>query len=138
MKVKIEGLKELDKQLGRLAVSTGKGAVRRALKKGGEPLARKARRLVPTRNYDLQESIDVSSSAKPAARKQSAVEMYVGPGRHPQAITQEFGTWFHAPQAYMRPAWDQTQKQVLDEVSFSLFEEINKSVSRAAKRGTLK
>ena len=132
---KIEGLKALDEQLGRLAQSTGRGAVRRSLTKGGEPLARRMRQLAPNRLGDLTESIDVSSRAHGAKRgPRSEVTVYVGPGRHPQAITQEFGTYFHPPQPFARPAWDEKQMAVLDEVSFSLFEEILKSVDRAAAR----
>ena len=133
-KFRIEGLRELEKTLMDLPRATRKNAMRRVLKNTAEPLASEARRLVPRRTYDLLESINVGGRARPAQRKKSEVEVYVGPGRHPQAITQEFGTWFHAAQPYMRPAWDKTQTKMLRELEFSLFEEVEKATARAQRK----
>src|SRR3546814_8806998 len=69
-----------------------------------------ARAIAPVDEVNLRESIDVSTRlARSQAGDKGAlapVEMYVGPGQHPQAITQEFGTFKEAAQPFMRPAWD--------------------------------
>src|SRR3546814_3751776 len=60
---------------------------------------------------NLRESIDVSTRlARSQAGDKGAlapVEMYVGPGQHPQAITQEFGTFKEAAQ---HPCRDQHRR----------------------------
>lgn len=130
-KVRIEGLRELEQQLQSIKVGTGRAALRRALDKAAEPLARAARQKAPRREGDLSESIDVSGVALPKDRKQSEIERFVGPARNkPYGIMQEFGTWFHAAQPFMRPAWDASKDKVLDELKFSLFEEVTKTVKR--------
>src|SRR3546814_13925652 len=73
-------------------------------------IAKMARAIAPVDEGNLRESIDVSTRlARSQAGDKGAlapVEMYVGPGQHPQAITQEFGTIKEAAQPFMRPAWD--------------------------------
>lgn len=130
---KISGLKELERGLSELKTATAKNVARRTLKEAGEPLARRMRALAPRDEGDLIESIDVSQRAveKPNI---APMEMYVGPGRHPQAITQEFGTWFHAAHPYARPAWDQTKMAVLDIIITLLGIEIEKAAARARRK----
>lgn len=130
---KITGLKELEKGLAELKTATARNVARRTLKEAGEPLAQRMRALAPKDELNLVEGIDVSDRAveKPNT---SPIEMYVGPGRHPQAITQEFGTWFHAAQPYARPAWDQMQMVVLDIIITLLGIEIEKAAARAARK----
>src|SRR3546814_9688575 len=88
----------------------GRRAGLNALRHGGEPIAKMARAIAPVDEGNLRESIDVSTRlARSQAGDKGAlapVEMYVGPGQHPQAITQEFGTFKEAAQPFMRPAWD--------------------------------
>src|SRR3546814_6698189 len=80
------------------------------LRHGGEPTAKMARAIAPVDEGNLRESIDVSTRlARSQAGDKGAlapVEMYVGPGQHPKAITQEYGTFKEAAQPIMRPAWD--------------------------------
>lgn len=137
-KFKLDGLKELERALGELPKATGKAVLRRVLKQAGEPIARAARARAPRDHGDLVESIDVSTklSRRQRARhvKKSTVEMFVGPGPHPQAITQEFGTWFHAPQPFMRPAWDEQKMTALDITGTMLGVEIDKAAKRAARK----
>src|SRR3546814_12841460 len=68
-----------------------------------------ARAIAPVDEGNLRESIDVSTLlARSQAGDKGAlapVDMYVGPGQHPQAITQEFGPFTEAAQPFMRPAW---------------------------------
>ena len=142
-KFRVEGLKELDKALGELSKSAGKGALRRALKTSAEPLARKMRQGAPRDDYDLIESIDVSTKLSPRqaiqhrkmfASDKASVEMFVGAGPLPQAHLQEFGTWFHPPQPWARPAWDQDQKAILDRLKVELWSEVSKAVGRAQRK----
>ncbi len=58
-KIRIDGLKELDRALGQLPKATAKATLRRVLKESAEPMARAARSKAPTEEYYLHESIDV-------------------------------------------------------------------------------
>jgi GAF domain-containing protein len=64
----------------------------------------------------------------------AAVEMFVGAGPLSSAHTQEFGTVHHAPQPFMRPAWDQDHKALLQRLGQLMAAEIDKAVTRAARR----
>lgn len=139
--VRIEGLKELDKALGELPKATGKNVLRRILRKRAEPIAMDAASKAPVDNADLGNSISFGSRLSRRQRalhrkmmSSSAVEMFVGAGTNPQAITQEFGTWFHDPQPFMRPAWDAHKGQLLDHFAEDLWNEISKSAERLARK----
>ena len=58
----------------------------------------------------------------------------VGPGRHPQAIFQEFGTVHNSPRAFMRPAWDTNKMNALETIKVELANEIEKARARLAKK----
>lgn len=156
-KVRVEGLRELEKALAELPKATGKSAMRRVLKKRAQPVADAARSLAPEAAGDLRDSVTVSTK-RPAGQKSQAAQafaaagggaagraaakaagsspvlIYIGPGRHPQASLQEFGTSFHGPQPYMRPAWDRTKDGVLDGIKDDLWAEVKKSAARLAKK----
>ena len=143
--VKFEGGRELERQLERLKVGTGKGAARRALRKSAKPMADMMIAAAPRDTNRLAESITITSklsSRQAAVNRQmfpdmrNAVVLHVGPGTHPQAITQEFGTSFHPPQPFVRPAWDADHKALLDRLKVDLWDEITKTVNRAVARGT--
>ena len=61
MKVRIEGLSELKAALRALPDATAKNVVRRVLSKRGEPIAERARQLVPVDKGELKASIAVST-----------------------------------------------------------------------------
>lgn len=160
--VRFDGARELQaalQSLGREA--TQKASLRRALKKAAEPIAVAARANAPVRLGDLRDSIivgtkvaggDVGTRAFAAAlrsggtqaeavtalrdarRGQSAVFMYVGPGQHPQAVLQEFGTVHHVPQPFMRPAWDAEGMKTLDRLAAELWADIQRTARRQARR----
>jgi HK97 gp10 family phage protein len=163
LKVKVEGFRDLEQELLKLASpATRKAAARRALKKAAEPLAETMRAYAPERTGKLAQSITVSTRASGGdagkkafarvvqaggsradavtalrdARRASAslVEMHVGPGRHPKAITQEFGTWFHPPQPFARPAFDVERDGMLDRIRRELAADIAKAVARAERK----
>src|SRR3546814_3512519 len=97
-----------------------------------------ARAIAPVDEGNLRESIDVSTRlARSQAGDKGAlapVEMYVGPGQHPQAITQEFGTFKEAAQPFMRPAWDAQRVHALDIIGTALGIELDKAAKRYAKK----
>ena len=167
MKVKVEGLRELESSLAELTRAGAAGVLRRTARQALGPVASAARNMAPVEFGDLRDSIIVSdrlakgkrSAGKAAfaetlraggskeqaraaliaanrAAKSGAlsIEMHAGPGQHPQAITQEFGTGFHPPQPFMRPAWDANKGAVLTEVKRALGAEIDKAAARAARK----
>lgn len=136
--VKVEGLKELDAALSQFTPSKRRAIGRVALDNAGEITAKAARALVPVDTGGLRESIDVSGTLSRAQKsehtKRAEQERFIGPDSRPQGHLREFGGDGNAPQPFMRPAWDQTQRQVLDRISDELWVGIEKAVNQAAKR----
>lgn len=145
--VRIEGLRELDKALSQLPKNTGKNVLRRTLREAAKPLINTAEQLAPDRPgkppNDLSASIAISSRLNKNQRRairgmsKSFVQMYVGPNSavpHAHGSWQEFGTVNHGPQPFMRPAWDQTNKAVLDNIAKTLGKEITKAAARLARK----
>lgn len=159
MRVKIDGLRELERVLAELPKATGKNVLRRVLTKRAQPFDKVWRGAAPddrrTGEQDLNSSGGISSklSKRQASlhRKmfrddRASVEIFAGPGPLTQAITNEFGTGprFHAesgkyvgevpPHPFVRPAWDSTKDGMLDGIKDDLWTEIHKSAVRAAKK----
>jgi len=158
--VKLEGFAELDRAMASLTRATAANTMRRALKEAAEPMAAAARRMAPVDDYQLVEAIEVSTKAKGASARGafmaalrstgsrtaagaaakaagggSFVSMYVGPTeRAPHAHFQEFGVSHHAPQPYMRPAFDAEAQPTINRLKVALAEQINKAVARAAAK----
>lgn len=141
---KVEGLRELEKQLDRISKSTGKRAVRKALKEAAQPMADLAERLAPKGpDPKLAPSIAVGTKLSKRQAKlhrrmfrteRAAVEMFLGPGPDPAAWNQEFGNINMGPQPFMRPAWMQDREAMLKRLSENLWVEIRKAVVRAENR----
>lgn len=84
--------------------------------------------------------------ARRASGGQAFAEAFVGPGRHPQAISEEFGTADRTQATtgrftgrviahpFMRPAWDAEKDAILDGIAKDIAAEIAKTVARAASR----
>lgn len=146
---KIEGFAELDRELGRLSKASGKAALRKAGINAMEPTARLARSYAPDDPrtigaLDLTESIVVSSRVKVGRARQRLPEgkyttnVYMGPTRKAyHGIFQEFGTINHRAQPFMRPAWDQDRKNIVDRLRLELWDTISAALDRARKRGAL-
>jgi HK97 gp10 family phage protein len=160
--MELEGFAELDAALAQLSRSAGKGVLRRALKKAGEPLVAIVRAGVPRDDGDLAESIAISTKLDKRQRGQhrkmfrsdkASVEMFIGPsydlgdgGRHGHLV--EFGTkprinsgifagTTHpgtAPQPFMRPAWDSDKTAMLDRLKVDLWAELQKAIARADRK----
>ncbi|WP_034658295.1 HK97-gp10 family putative phage morphogenesis protein [Chelativorans sp. J32] len=142
MKVKIEGLRELDRALGQLPKATGKSVLRRVLKEAGEPIARAARDRAPKLELHLVENIDVGTKLtrrqaalhrKTFADDRASAEVFVG-AADPAGVQQEFGNERHPPQPFMRPAWDATKRQALHIIEHLLWTEIDKAAQRQARK----
>lgn len=152
IRMKIEGLSELDATLGALAAEYGKPAgkavLRRVADKALQPMAETARQLAPddpaTGANDLKASIAVGGklTARQArmARKdqnKATVTRYMGTA-DPAGVQQEFGNVNHGPQAFMRPAYEQHKHGAVKIVGKELGPEIEKTAARLAKRRAAK
>ncbi|MDB6177934.1 HK97 gp10 family phage protein [Paracoccus sp. Z330] len=146
--VDVEGFAELERTLDNLSKAAGKGVLRRALKKAAQPTADLASSMAPVRTGNLARSVIVGAKLDGRQARihrrmfrddKSSVEMFVGPsylsgdgGRHGHLV--EFGTWKMAAQPFMRPAWDQDKRAMLDRLSEELWAELEKAIRRAEKR----
>ena len=144
--VKLEGLKELERALAKLTKATGKGVLRRSMKKAAMPMKALMQDLAPrgdTASDDLAESVSIGSKLskrqaglhlKMFRDDRAAVEMFVGPGPDPAAWNQEFGNVNHGPQPFARPAFDAEANPTLERLGPLLWAEIDKSLRRAAAK----
>lgn len=136
--VKVEGLADLDRALGELSQSAGKGALRRAGRKALGPFDLAWREKAPHLSGQLAESGSVGSkltrSQRKAQERDSSVEVFAGPGANPQAWQQEVGNSQHPAQPFVRPAWDETKDQIPKAVGVELGIEISNAAKRAAKK----
>lgn len=145
----VEGGPQLASALRSLGKTPGKNILRRVGKKRLEPMADNARSRVAERSGSLKKSITVGtrlSKSQRAARgsyvgggsfrreAKNTVDVYMGPGQHPQAITEEFGTFNQTPSPYMRPAFDQEAQGVISGLSRDIWTEIEKTAQRAARK----
>jgi HK97 gp10 family phage protein len=142
--VKTEGFREMDAALGEYSKATARNVLIRAGLKALAPIAATAKAKAHRRTGDLQDSIDVATKLgkrqRRLNREPSTVEIYAGPtatdGENPppQGIWEEFGTEDHPPHAFLRPAWDGGQNEVLDAVKEELAGEIDKATARAQRK----
>lgn len=152
--VSMTGLRDLEKQIERLRPATGKGALRSSLRSVAEPLAADMRQRAPA-DPNGQQSLKTSIGVGTRLEKRQAglhrkmfrddkasVEIFVGPsyslgggGRH--GHLQEFGTRHHPAQPFARPAWDAARGSLLDRLSAAMWANVERSISRADRRGTL-
>lgn len=139
-KVAVTGLRELDQALADLglSVSGAKGVLRRTGRRALEPFDAAWRAGAPRLTGHLERSGGIGSKLtkrqRSRHRRESAVEIFAGPGPDPAAIAQEFGTADHAPQPFVRPAWDATKDEVLSRVREDLAAEITKTATRQARK----
>lgn len=142
--INLQGFRELEREFAKLEkLATRRSVARRALKKAAQPMADLAASMAPSDDGDLKASIAVSTklSSRQAGvhrrmfrNDRASVEMFVGAGPLPSAHTQEFGTVHHAPQPFMRPAFDQDHINLLRRLGDEMAKEIDKAVTRAARR----
>jgi len=139
---KIEGLAELDKALVDFADEWGpkkvKPLLNRVLKKEGQPIAAAGEALAPKLTGGLAQSYTVgtklSRRQKKQNKKESDVEIYIGPTPHPKSVQTEFGNAHQAAHPHLRPAWDGNVMKVLRGIKDRLTDEIAKTTARLEKR----
>lgn len=136
---KIEGLAELDEALKELPKrATARAVLLRTLKAEAEPIREAGERNAPRLTGKLQQSYTIgtklSRRQKSQNRKESDVEVYVGPTPHAKSVQTEFGNAHQAAQPHLRPAWDGNVGKVLAGIRDRLAEEIEKTVARLAKK----
>ena len=143
--VRLEGFKELEAELEKLATpATRKASARRALKKAAEPMVGVAQGNAPRGETGrLAPSISIGTKLSKRQRglhrkmfrnDRAAVEMFIGAGPLSSAHTQEFGTIHHGPQAFLRPAWDAEKGPMLERLKAELWADISRAVARAERR----
>lgn len=137
--VKVEGLAALDAQLATLGkATTAKGVLGRTGAKALGPFNETWRQNAPVLSGELAESGSVGSkltrSQRKANEREAFVEVFAGPGPHPQGVQQEFGNANHPARPFVRPAWEATKDQALDIVATELGDEIQRTAARQAKR----
>lgn len=139
MKVKIEGLKELDAALSEFSRLHARRIGFRVLREAGEPIARAARNNAPRDEWHLHESIDVGTRLTQRQRAlhpkppKSTIEAFVGTA-NPAGMQQEFGNSRHRMQPWLRPAWDSEKDMALTIIVNQLKVEIDKAAERARRK----
>ncbi|MBY6113296.1 HK97 gp10 family phage protein [Mameliella alba] len=134
---KVKGFRDLDKALSQLPKASAKAVARRILKKAGQPIADAGAAKAPKHQGHLRESYGVGTKLtrrqSKMARKESPVEVYVGPN-DPAAIQTEFGNEHQAAEPHLRPAWDAHKEDALQIIADEFWQEIEKAVARYNKR----
>jgi len=152
--MKVEGLREIEQALAELPSSTAKGVARRSMKKELKPVADMANAFWPGSSdnvFQVTPRIRASQRrASLAENSRTTVNMFVGaPGGAtgtPEAHLIEFGTGprHHksgkfvgqvSPTPMLQPAWDANKGKLLEGLGKRLWDEIEKTVARRAKRG---
>lgn len=140
VRVKVEGLKEIAEALGDLPKATAKNVMRRVMVKRAEPIAEKARSLVPVEEGHLKASIHVATRLSRRQRKlrrkrhKDDVDVFVGPGTDPAAHLQEYGSSQHPAQPFMRPTFDATANVFVEGIKEDMWAEIKKALARIEKK----
>lgn len=139
VKVRVEGLRELEKALKELPRATAANVMKRVLMQAGQPVQSEAAALAPVDTGTLQSRVDMGTRLtrrqKSKAPKESKVEVYIGVrGQLPRSHFQEFGTAEDPPQPYMRPAWDGNKMAVLESIKSLTWAEIEKAATRLARK----
>jgi HK97 gp10 family phage protein len=104
VKVRIEGLRECEAALAELG-KAAKGALIHALNRAAKPIVEFAKQKAPRRTGILVTTIKVARRVKRGRKPKADAVVHAG-SISPLAHLQEFGTAHHAPQPFMRPAFD--------------------------------
>ena len=144
MKVRVEGLRELEKALAELPKATGKNVLRRTLRQAAQPMADLAEGRAPRASGQLQRSVGMGTRLskrqarlqrrEPEYEKPTGAQLFVGAGALPQAHLREFGGDGRGAQPFMRPAWDAEKRPMLERIKATLAEEIRKAAERLARK----
>ena len=134
----IQGLKELAEGLAtERPKATATNVQKRVLKELAEPFEADAKRFAPVRTGLLREKVNISTKLSPRQRgtkKESKIEVYVGPPSMTRGVVAEFGSVKQAPHPFMRPAFDANKQTAFNKLKDALAEEIDKARQRIARK----
>ena len=141
IKMEFKGGKELEQALAELPKhSARKSVARRILKKAAQLFADRANVLAPRGpsgrlegSYGVGTRLTKRQAAKASKEGRDDVFMYAGTD-DPAGQQQEFGNARHAAQPHARPAWDETQQKIFDQIRDDMSVEVEKSVARARRK----
>ena len=145
--MKITGFRDIEKALAKLPRGTAKGLARRAMKKELKPVKDMADVFWPGSGTAFRISSAIKGRQRADSHAQhgpSITNMFVGSFER-QAHLIEFGTGPRyqksgkyvgavSPQPMLQPAWDMNKHQVLDGLGNRMWEEIEKTQARRAKK----
>lgn len=135
---KIEGLAELDEALSELPKATARNVLLRTLKEQGAPIRDAGEANAPRDKGGLKQSYTVSTKLsrrqKKLNKKESQVEVYIGPGPAAKGVQTEFGNAHQAPHPHLRPAFDSNVSKVLNGIKNELADQIEKARQRLARK----
>lgn len=122
--VKIEGMAQLQRNLQKFADDLGKkgGALDDSLLRSAERIRDRARAIVPVKTGNLRDSIQV----KRDVTSESGFTVEVDLQQAPYGEEIEFGTSYMEAQPYMRPAFDEAERQETDEIADDLRRDIDR------------
>jgi HK97 gp10 family phage protein len=134
----VEGLSDLDEALKEFPKATARGVLVRTLTKEGRVIADAGESLAPKLTGGLAASYTIGTKLSKRQKRQnvkeSDVEVYIGPGPSAKSIQTEFGNAHQAAQPHLRPAWDGNVMKVLDGITKTLADEIEKTRARIARK----
>lgn len=159
MKIKVEGLRQLDKALGELRTKAmAKGVVERALLEAAAPMHKRAQDMAPGRKDEskviyfgrgqgrkirqpgttralVQIGKTLTKRQASQARKAGKhfAEIYVGT-RDAKAHFEEYGSRFQAGSPFMRPAYDMEAEPTIRRFVGTMTTELDKVAKREAAR----
>lgn len=135
---RIEGLAELDEALTELSRATARNVLRRTLIEQGKPIRDDGARNAPVDKGGLKASYTIgtklSRRQKAQNKKESMVEVYIGPAPSAKSIQTEFGNAHQAAHPHLRPAFDSNVQRVLSGIRDELAAQIEKARARMARK----
>jgi HK97 gp10 family phage protein len=141
--IKVSGLDALQQQLIEIGVELGVKALAQAARKAFKPVLDAAKSLVPTDSAALRDSIKLS--VKKPGSGDSVVVVGIRIGSGPKGSKDlpparrwhfvEFGTAHMAAHPFLRPAFDQNQSRVLEDLKTELVKSIQRAIAKKAKSG---
>lgn len=145
VRVKVEGLQQLERALVAMGPVPARRVGRKALREGAAHFLERAEDLAPELRGQLKASLGIGRrlTRRQAAlhrrmtresRRKSFVEMFVGAGGVPHAHLREWGSDEGAPSPFMRPAFDGEKEAALRTITRVLRQEVVRELNREARR----
>lgn len=152
--IEVKGLKEIEQALKELGPIFSAKAMAKALRMPMKKVRDRARELVHKRTGTLHDAIDLTPVAKATAARASMADTLsevgirikkikgrrkagTGVGGNPRSIWHlvEFGTSHSPAYPYLRPAFDEHEKNMVDEPKQILAKEIERVRRKYARKG---